>query len=139
MAQESWFDYFSYSMHSLDMPVPSGLFADAVSAVGTIGSLQRAVALAGGTGGDVTIADLVGAGTIPEAFTAVGGVLAAAYAGALVGASIYASACVAEDWFSSPGASDVDTSSTDVSYWQAQGAAVAASATGGTPSATPGD
>lgn len=132
---ESWVDYFEESLRDCHMPIPSGLFADAVTTVSTIRSLQSAVGLAGGLSGDVTIADLVGAGTIPEAFTAVGGVLAAAYVGALIGASIYASSCAAEDWFSVSGSSDVDTSDVDVSQYQAAGAQVAAAGASGGGSA----
>lgn len=119
---ETWFEYFKQSMDSVGMPVPSGLFEDTVTAVTTIRSIQAGLAL----GGDVTIAELVGAGTLSDAFTAVGAVLASVYVGAAIGACIYATACKAEDFLSVSGAGDVDLSGVDVGHFKSHGAAVAA-------------
>ena len=90
---KGWSDYFKESMDSLGLPVPASLYADATTAFATIKAIQGAMAV----GGDVTIAELIGAGTLSEGLAVAGGVLASFYVGALIGAAIYASASVGWD------------------------------------------
>ncbi len=112
---KTWSEYFKDSMDSLGLPVPSSLYADATTAYATIKAIQAAIAV----GGDVTIAELIGAGTLSEELAVAGGVLASFYVGALIGAAIYASASVGWDWATSMNGEGIDLTQVDV-YTYAQ-------------------
>ncbi len=114
---KGWSDYFKDSMDSLGLPVPSSLYADATTAFATIKAIQGAIAV----GGDVTIAELIGAGTLSEGLAVAGGVLASFYVGALIGATIYASASVGWDWASALNSEGVDYSQVDYTTYAQYG------------------
>ena len=120
--KKTWFEYFKEAMDGVGMPVPTSLFADATTALNTIKSIQSAIAV----GGDVTIAELIGAGTLPEVLTVAGGVLASFYVGACIGAVISASAAVGWDCLSAMNDAGVDTSGIDVNTYAARGQAAGA-------------
>lgn len=121
---KTWFEYFEESMSSLGLPVPQSLFADATTAVATIKSIQGAIAV----GGDVTIAELIGAGTLSEALAVAAGVTASFYVGACIGAAAYATGCVGLDLFAT--LDGVDTSAVDVHGWHQSGVQVAMAESG---------
>jgi hypothetical protein len=112
-------------MSSLGLPVPQSLFADATTAVATIKSIQGAIAI----GGDVTIAELIGAGTLSEALAVAAGVTASFYVGALIGAAAYATGCVGLDLFAT--LDGLDPSGVDVNAWHQSGYEVAMAEAGG--------
>jgi hypothetical protein len=113
---KTWSEYFHESMDAVGMPVPSNLYSDAATALATIKGIQGAMAV----GGDVTIAELIGAGTLSEGLAVAGGILASAYVGACIGACIYASACCGMDWASSLASEGVDYGQVDyAAYAQA--------------------
>jgi hypothetical protein len=88
----SWYEYYEHSMNSLGLPTPSSLYAEAAVALATVKAIQGAISI----GGDVTIGELIGAGLLDEGLIVAGGALASFYAGANVGAAIYAS--LQEGW-----------------------------------------
>jgi hypothetical protein len=119
---KSFGDYFEESMNSMGLPTPTGLFGSATTAVATIKSIQGAIAV----GGDVTIAELIGAGTLSEGLAVAGGVLASFYVGACIGACIYAAGCTGIDAFAELSSEGVDldqavAANVDVNAYQQAG------------------
>jgi hypothetical protein len=116
---KTWSEYFKDSMDSLGLPVPGSLYADATTAYAMIKAIQSAIAV----GGDVTIAELIGAGTLSEELAVAGGVLASFYVGALIGAAIYASASVGWDWLTAMNSEGIDYSRVDYNTYAQAGEA----------------
>lgn len=77
----NFYDYFKANMNAMGLPCPDSLFADLTTALATIKSIQAAITV----GGNVTIAELIGAGTLSEGLAVAGGVAASFYLGACIG------------------------------------------------------
>ena len=77
-------DYFTQNMTALGLPAPSSVWSSVQTALANIGTIQGAIAK---FGPDVTIGDLIGAGTLSEGFIAAGAISASAYVGAAIGSA----------------------------------------------------
>jgi hypothetical protein len=85
---KTFYEHFEFSMNSVGLTAPQSLFDSQEKATATVTALIAAIKTVGAT---TTIAEIVGAGTVLEGLTVVAGVSASFYAGACVGALIYAS------------------------------------------------
>ena len=105
---QSWYDHFKYSMNSIGLPAPEGVFGTFKYATANIGAILGSLKL---LGAGATMAELLvsaklavaGAGSLVaagEVLAAVVGVSAAAYVGACIGAAAYATGQYsADNWF----------------------------------------
>jgi hypothetical protein len=89
---KTFYEYFKESMESLGLPAPDSLFGTLGSATGTIAAIEGAITR---LGAGATAAEVLGTATggalAADLTAALTGVSAAFYAGACVGALIYAS------------------------------------------------
>jgi hypothetical protein len=77
-----FYDYFKENMDALGLPAPESLFGTVTAAVANAAAILGQIDKLGTA---VTVEELVGAGTILEGAGYLGGCLAAAYVGAVIG------------------------------------------------------
>lgn len=100
MAKRTFYEHFEFSMNSVGLTAPKSLFETQATAIATVSTI---VAVVDKFGKAVTVAELVGAGALAEQLVVVGSCGAAFYAGACIGALIYASSQIASEHFWSKG------------------------------------
>ncbi|GJI89807.1 hypothetical protein [Duganella hordei] len=116
-------DYFNENMSSLGVPTPAGLYGSVATALSSAGTIAGAIKL---FGPDVTVRELIGAGTLTEEFAYAGALQASFYLGAVVGSIAVATGRVLgggariADLFSAVDAAPLEVIS---EYWPAQYAA----------------
>jgi hypothetical protein len=124
-----FYDYFKENMDGLGMPVPDSLFGTASSAAAAGLALQE---LRDIVGDRVTFADLRGAGTATEKWKVLGGIVVAAYLGAVIGSLAVATGRVLSGgtsiadvmwdiWGSNPPANEPDWWPSDQNYGTDEG------------------
>lgn len=79
---KSFYTYFKENMQSLGLPAPESLFNNVATATATTAAIAAAVE---NFGANVTIGELIGAGTLSEGLLVVGACTAAFYVGACIG------------------------------------------------------
>lgn len=95
MSKKTFFGHFKYSMNSLGLPAPAGLFSSATSAAAAIQALSGIVST---YGTKVTVSEAIlavpsgagGAAVLTQVGKIAGSVLLAYYVGACIGALAYA-------------------------------------------------
>jgi len=94
-------------MSCVGMPVPTGLFSSQDKAIASINAILGAYKA---FGSNVTILELVKAGTLPEGFQVIGAISAAFYIGAAIGAAAYATGQWSADnlWSVAPSTGSLD-------------------------------
>ncbi|WP_343730450.1 hypothetical protein [Duganella sp.] len=90
----SFADYFKENMDALGLPTPSTIFSSIGSAVSNAAAISNAIKT---FGPNVTIQDLIGAGTVSEELSVAGALSASYYVGAVIGSTAVAIGRVISD------------------------------------------
>lgn len=97
----SWFDHFKFSMNSAGCPVPTDLFSTYSTATATIGAMAAAITSFGAKATALEVLmTATGATLAADVALMLGALGGAYYLGCAIGASIYATAETAREYFS---------------------------------------